>query len=84
MATESINNVWGTAENPWNRKRTCGGSSGGSGAAIAAKVSPLCFGSDIGGSIRIPAAFNGVTGFKPGSYRITMNGHTFYSEAFSG
>mmetsp|Transcript_9936 Transcript_9936/g.879 ORF Transcript_9936/g.879 Transcript_9936/m.879 type:complete len:83 (-) Transcript_9936:956-1204(-) len=82
MAAESINHVWGTAENPWNKKRSCGGSSGGSGGSIAAKVSPLCFGSDIGGSIRYPSAFNGVIGLKPGSRRMTTNGHTFYSPAF--
>jgi len=81
MAVESINNLWGTAENPWNKKRSCGGSSGGSGGSIAAKVSPLCFGSDIGGSIRVPSNFNGVTGLKPTSRRISVVGHTYYSDA---
>jgi aspartyl-tRNA(Asn)/glutamyl-tRNA(Gln) amidotransferase subunit A len=57
--------LWGVTRNPWNPEYSCGGSSGGSGAALAAGYTPLATGSDIGGSIRIPAAFNGVVGFKP-------------------
>ena len=57
--------IHGTTSTPWNRKYTCGGSSGGSGAALAAGTAPLATGSDIGGSIRIPAACCGVVGFKP-------------------
>ncbi|MDI2125743.1 amidase [Yinghuangia seranimata] len=57
--------LWGVTRNPWNPEYSCGGSSGGSGAALAAGYAPLATGSDIGGSIRIPASFNGVVGFKP-------------------
>ncbi|PQZ94835.1 amidase [Arthrobacter sp. MYb227] len=57
--------LWGVTRNPWNLEMTPGGSSGGSGAALAAGESILATGSDIGGSIRIPASFNGLVGFKP-------------------
>jgi Asp-tRNA(Asn)/Glu-tRNA(Gln) amidotransferase A subunit family amidase len=56
---------WGVTRNPWNRDFTPGGSSGGAGAALAAGLTTLATGSDIGGSIRIPAAASGVVGFKP-------------------
>ncbi|MEM7173214.1 MAG: amidase [Pseudomonadota bacterium] len=57
--------IHGTTSTPWNKRFTCGGSSGGSGASLAAGTTPLATGSDIGGSIRIPAACCGVVGFKP-------------------
>ena len=57
--------LWGITRNPWNTDFTPGGSSGGSGAALAAGYAPMATGSDIGGSIRIPASFCGVVGFKP-------------------
>lgn len=60
--------LYGTTTNPWNRERTCGGSSGGAGAAVAAGAGTLSLGGDGGGSIRIPAAFCGIVGFKP-SYK---------------
>jgi len=56
--------LWGVTRNPWNPDFTPGGSSGGSGAALAAGTAYLASGSDIGGSIRIPASINGVVGFK--------------------
>ncbi|WP_088320117.1 amidase [Kineosporia sp. R_H_3] len=56
--------LWGVTRNPWNPDFTPGGSSGGSGAALAAGTAYLASGSDIGGSIRIPASFCGVVGFK--------------------
>ena len=57
--------IHGITRNPWNPEFGVGGSSGGSGAALASGTATLASGSDIGGSIRIPAAFNGVVGFKP-------------------
>ena len=57
--------LWGATRNPWNLEYSPGGSSGGSGAALAAGMASLATGSDIGGSIRIPASFSGVVGFKP-------------------
>jgi amidase len=57
--------MWGVTRNPWNLDCTPGGSSGGSGAVLAAGATTLATGSDIGGSIRIPASFCGVVGFKP-------------------
>ena len=57
--------LWGVTRNPWNTRYSPGGSSGGSGAALAAGATTLATGSDIGGSIRIPSAFCGVVGFKP-------------------
>jgi Asp-tRNA(Asn)/Glu-tRNA(Gln) amidotransferase A subunit family amidase len=56
--------LWGVTRNPWNPDYTPGGSSGGSGAALAAGTAYLATGSDIGGSIRIPSSFCGVVGFK--------------------
>jgi aspartyl-tRNA(Asn)/glutamyl-tRNA(Gln) amidotransferase subunit A len=57
--------LWGVTRNPWNTAYSPGGSSGGSGASLAAGSATLATGSDIGGSIRIPASFCGVVGFKP-------------------
>lgn len=59
------NPVWGATGNPFDPMRTCGGSSGGSAAALAADLLPLCTGSDTGGSLRIPASFCGIVGFRP-------------------
>ena len=57
--------LWGVTHNPWNPDFTPGGSSGGSSASLAAGTSALCTGSDIGGSIRIPASTCGLSGYKP-------------------
>jgi len=57
--------LWGVTRNPWNLAFSPGGSSGGTGAALAAGTATLGTGSDIGGSIRIPASLSGVVGFKP-------------------
>lgn len=73
-AIHSDNFVWGRAQNPWNRTRSCGGSSGGEAGIIAAKCAPLSLGSDIGGSIRIPCSFTGVRGFKPTGNRASLLG----------
>jgi amidase len=66
---QSYNDVYGTTNNPYDIERTPGGSSGGSGAALACGFTPLEIGSDIGGSIRIPSHMTGVVGHKP-SYGI--------------
>jgi fatty acid amide hydrolase len=62
---EADNEVYGRTNNPWNVKRVPGGSSGGEAAAIASGESPVGVGTDIGGSIRVPAAFCGIFGLKP-------------------
>jgi Asp-tRNA(Asn)/Glu-tRNA(Gln) amidotransferase A subunit family amidase len=64
--------LWGVTHNPWNLDKTVGGSSGGAGAALAAGMTTLATGSDMGGSIRIPSAFNGVYGFKPPHGRVPL------------
>ncbi len=65
IAAYTRTRMWGISRNPWNTEYAVGGSSGGSGAALAAGYAPLATGSDIGGSTRIPASMNGVVGYKP-------------------
>ncbi|WP_309605593.1 amidase family protein [Phenylobacterium sp.] len=72
---QSANPVYGRTSNPYDLTRTPGGSSGGGAAALAAGMVPLEFGSDIGGSIRVPAAFCGVYGHKPSFDLIPVRGH---------
>jgi len=72
---QSFNPVYGTTNNPWNLRRTPGGSSGGSAAALAAGLSALELGSDIGASIRNPAHYCGVWGHKPTWGVVPMQGH---------
>jgi fatty acid amide hydrolase len=67
---ESDNPVYGRTNNLWNPDRSAGGSSGGQGAIIAAGGSPLGLGNDIGGSVRIPAAFCGIASLKPTAGRV--------------
>lgn len=74
MSGETVNNIIGYTWNPKNRHLTSGGSSGGEGALIGFRGSPLGLGTDIGGSIRIPAAFNGLYGLRPTSGRIPYEG----------
>ncbi len=68
--TETDNALYGRTNNPWNLERSCGGSSGGEAAVIAAGASPLGLGNDIGGSLRIPAAFCGIASIKPTAGRV--------------
>ncbi|MBF2754578.1 MAG: amidase [Gammaproteobacteria bacterium AqS3] len=72
---QSYNDVYGASNNPWNVKHTPGGSSGGSAAVVAAGLSPLEYGSDIGGSVRVPAAFCGVYGHKPSFDIVPLRGY---------
>lgn len=73
---QSYNDVYGTTNNPWDLTRGAGGSSGGSAAALAAGLTGLEYGSDIGGSIRNPAAYNGVYGHKPTYGIVPKRGQT--------
>jgi amidase len=80
------NKIFGTTYNPWNLERTPGGSSGGAGAAVAAGMGPLAEGSDLAGSIRMPASWCGVVGFKPSQGRIPRypNGNAWNTMSFNG
>jgi amidase len=75
MDTQSYNPLFGTTNNPWDLTRTSGGSSGGAAAALAAGLTPLELGSDIGGSIRNPAHYCGVYGHKPSFGIVPQRGH---------
>lgn len=87
MRCETDNLVFGRTVSPYNRAFTAGGSSGGEGALIALHGSPLGLGTDIGGSVRVPSAFNGLWGMRPSMHRIPYEGaansfigqHTVYS-----
>jgi amidase len=73
--TQTHNEIFGRTNNPWNLDRTPGGSSGGSAAAVSGGFSALDVGSDIAGSIRIPAHYCGVYGLKPTEFRVSGAGH---------
>jgi amidase len=66
----TTNKVFGTTRNPWDVNVTAGGSSGGSGAAVASGMAPLALGTDLGGSIRIPCSFNNLAGMRPSPGRV--------------
>ncbi|KIN08369.1 hypothetical protein OIDMADRAFT_37551 [Oidiodendron maius Zn] len=74
MAAETKNNIIGCTLNPFNRNMSCGGSSGGEGALIGFRGSPAGFGTDIGGSVRIPSGFNGLFGLRPSHGRLPYGG----------
>ena len=74
LSAETNNNVFGQTNNPWNLLKTAGGSSGGEASAIAAGLSPLGIGTDLGGSNRLPAHYCGIVGFKPTHGRIPLTG----------
>ncbi|MDX6385610.1 MAG: amidase, partial [Blastocatellia bacterium] len=73
---ETDNPIFGRTNNPYGLDRTPGGSSGGEAAAIAACLSPAGLGSDLSGSIRVPAHFCGIVGLKPTTGVVSMDGHT--------
>jgi amidase len=74
MSGETINNIVGYVPNPKNRLLSAGGSSGGEGALLGLRGSPLGVGTDIGGSVRFPSAFNGLYGLRPSSGRLPYEG----------
>ncbi|KAK6853884.1 hypothetical protein PG995_010696 [Apiospora arundinis] len=80
MHLETSNNLYGVTTNPFNPTLTAGGSSGGEGALVGLRGSVLGIGTDIGGSIRSPAANNGVFGFKPTSGRLPILGWSAAAE----
>ncbi|HEX8212533.1 MAG TPA: amidase family protein, partial [Longimicrobium sp.] len=71
---QTTNPIFGRTANPWDIARTCGGSSGGAAAAVAAGITPFEIGTDLSGSIRIPAAYCGVFGLKPTEHRVSLAG----------
>ena len=68
----TYNAVFGATRNPWKLSQTCGGSSGGAAVALACGLGPLATGSDLGGSLRIPASFCGVVGFRTSAGRVPI------------